>query len=52
MRLVEAMAGKVTVENIGEGGIRRLGYTKSGKKFTISVTPPNGKQRDIEPSAK
>ncbi len=48
MELVSIEPGKVVFKNIGEGGLRQLAYTKSGKSFTISVTPPNGKQRDIK----
>ena len=52
MELVSIEPGKVVFKNTGEGGIRQLGYTKSGKNFTISVTPPSGEQRDIKLTSK
>ncbi len=52
MKLVESIPNKVVFENVGEGGMKRLGYSKTGNKFTISIERPNGTSRDIVLTAK
>jgi len=52
MKLVSLKPRKVEWENIGEGGLRKLAYTKDGDNFTVSVTNPKGVTRDIELKAK
>ena len=52
MRLVESAPNKIVFENTGTSGMKRLGYTKSGKDFTISIVTAQGQARDIKLSAK
>ncbi len=51
MRLVESAPNKIVFENTGTSGMKRLGYTKSGKSFTISIVTAQGQARDIKLSA-
>ena len=48
MKLVESKDRMVRFENIGEGGLAKLGYSRpADDKFVISIELPNGQTIDI-----
>ena len=48
MKLVESKDRMVRFENIGEGGLATLGYSRpADDKFVISIELPNGQELDI-----
>ena len=48
MKLVESKDRMVRFENIGEGGLAKLGYSRpADDKFVISIELPNGQELDI-----
>ncbi len=48
MKLVESKDRMVKFENIGEGGLAKLGYSRpADDKFVISIELPNGQELDI-----
>lgn len=48
MKLVESKDRVIKFENIGEGGLAKLGYSRpADDKFVISIELPNGQEIDI-----
>jgi hypothetical protein len=53
MRLVESAPNKVAFEATGEGGLKRLGYSRPAPdQFVISIETPQGAKFDIPLTAK
>jgi hypothetical protein len=53
MKLVESAPNKVSFEATGEGGLKRLGYSKPAPdQFVISIETPQGAKFDIKLTGK
>ena len=52
MTLVESSENKVVFEAVGEGGLKRLGYSRAANHFTVHVTTAQGQEFSLELAAK
>ena len=42
MKLIESAENKVVFEDVSGGGLKKLGYSREGDQFTISITTAQG----------